>query len=58
MTNALEFASRNPGWQSFNHKDRATRDAIARLYQLRLVEVNIKTTQYCLATGIVVSPKI
>ncbi len=40
MEHALEFATRYRSWQTFNAKQRATREAIKRLEKRGLVEVN------------------
>jgi hypothetical protein len=40
MQNALDFAKKYPGWQGYAHNERATRDAIAKLAKLQLVEIS------------------
>lgn len=39
MKNALEFAQRHPGWQTYKSRDAATRHAIRSLAKLGLVEL-------------------
>ena len=52
MRHALDFAHKNRGWHSYNTRDRATVNAIERLFYFRLIKKNrhnqFKITEHAL----------